>query len=93
MGCGNLRHHQALGAFGEPDVDLFAGLYGGGVEPAYRGKGIYRALVAARADEARRRGYRYLTVDAADTSAPILARLGFEALARERGWVLGPPTP
>jgi GNAT superfamily N-acetyltransferase len=67
----------------------FAGLYGGGVAPAYRGKGIYRALVAARAREARRRGYRYLTVDAAVTSAPILKRLGFEALARVRGWVLG----
>jgi GNAT superfamily N-acetyltransferase len=67
----------------------FAGLYGGGVAPAYRGKGIYRALVAARAQEARRRGCRYLTVDAADTSAPILSRLGFAALARVRGWVLG----
>jgi GNAT superfamily N-acetyltransferase len=67
----------------------FAGLYGGGVAPAFRGKGIYRGLVAARAHEARRRGYRYLTVDAAAASAPILTRLGFEALARVRGWVLG----
>jgi GNAT superfamily N-acetyltransferase len=67
----------------------FAGLYGGGVAPAFRGKGIYRALVAVRAQEARRRGYRYLMVDAAAASAPILARLGFEALARVRGWVLG----
>ena len=67
----------------------FAGLFGGGVVPDYRGRGAYRALVAARAAEARRRGYRYLTVDARETSRPILQRLGFEALATVRGWTLG----
>jgi GNAT superfamily N-acetyltransferase len=67
----------------------FAGLYGGGTIPAYQGRGVYRALVAARAAEARRRGHRYLTVDARETSRPILERLGFEALATVRGWVLG----
>jgi len=66
----------------------FAGLYGGGTIPAYRGRGVYRALVAARAAEARRLGYRTLIVDARDTSRPILARLGFEPVARLTAWRL-----
>jgi GNAT superfamily N-acetyltransferase len=73
-----------------PQDRPFAGLYGGGVRPEYRGAGLYRALVAARADEAIRRGVRYLTVDAAETSRPILQRLGFETLATVRGWELKP---
>lgn len=70
-----------------PD-SAFAGLYGGGTDPAWRGRGIYRALVAARAAEARARGVRYLTVDARETSRPILERMGFVALATVTGWVL-----
>ncbi|HTX49603.1 MAG TPA: GNAT family N-acetyltransferase, partial [Caulobacteraceae bacterium] len=59
-----------------------------GAVPDYRGRGAYRALVAARADEARRRGHRFLTVDARETSRPILERLGFQPLATVRGWTL-----
>ena len=58
----------------------FAGLYGGGTAPDYRRRGIYRSLVGARAHEARRRGYRYLNVDASDASLPILEQLGFVPL-------------
>ena len=58
----------------------FADLWGGSTLPGDRGRGLYRALVAARADEARRRGVRYLTVDASPDSRPILARLGFQAV-------------
>ncbi|MDB5482676.1 MAG: hypothetical protein JWO83_3729 [Caulobacteraceae bacterium] len=68
----------------------FAGLYGGGVRPIWRGLGLYRALVSARAEEAVRRGVNYLTVDAAETSRPILERIGFQALASVRGWELRP---
>ncbi len=64
-----------------PGTD-FAGLWGGGTLPAWRGRGIYRALVAYRADLAARRGYRYLTVDASSDSEPILRWLGFRCLAR-----------
>ncbi len=71
-----------------PPGRSFAGLWGGGTLPAYRGRGIYRGLVAARAEEALRRGYRYLTVDARDTSRPILERLGFVALTAITGWKL-----
>ena len=66
----------------------FAGLYGGGTVPDYQGRGAYRALVAARAVHARRLGHRYLTVDARETSRPILERLGFVALATIRDWTL-----
>ncbi|MEV6107226.1 GNAT family N-acetyltransferase [Streptomyces sp. NPDC051940] len=59
----------------------FAGLWGGGTVPAWRGRGVYRALVAYRARIATARGYGYLQVDASDMSRPILERLGFERLA------------
>jgi GNAT superfamily N-acetyltransferase len=73
-----------------PPGRVFAGLYSAGVLPDYRGRGAYRALVAARAEVARRCGYRYLTVDARETSRPILERLGFTPLATVRGWTLEP---
>jgi GNAT superfamily N-acetyltransferase len=55
----------------------FAGLFGGVTLPEHRGRGLYRATVAARARLARERGYRFLYVDALPTSRPILERLGF----------------
>jgi ribosomal protein S18 acetylase RimI-like enzyme len=60
----------------------FASLWGGGTLPGWRGRGIYRALVAYRARLAAARGYRYLYVDASPDSQPILARLGISRLAR-----------
>jgi predicted N-acetyltransferase YhbS len=59
----------------------FGGLYGGGTIAAHRGRGMYRALVAARARDARELGARYLIVDALPTSRPILERLGFVPLS------------
>ena len=55
----------------------FAGLRGGSTLAEWRGKGIYKALVAIRAARAVDRGYKYLQVDASDNSSPILQRLGF----------------
>jgi GNAT superfamily N-acetyltransferase len=55
----------------------FAGLFGGITLPEYRGRGLYRATVASRAELARERGYRWLYSDALPTSRPILERLGF----------------
>jgi GNAT superfamily N-acetyltransferase len=55
----------------------FAGLFGGITLPEYRGRGLYRATVAKRAELARERGYRWLYSDALPTSRPILERLGF----------------
>jgi GNAT superfamily N-acetyltransferase len=58
----------------------FAGLFGGITLPEYRGRGLYRATVAKRAELARERGYRWLYSDALPTSRPILERLGFVRL-------------
>jgi GNAT superfamily N-acetyltransferase len=65
----------------------FAGLWGGGTVEAWRGRGIYRALVAHRARIAADRGYRYLQVDASDESRPILERLGFAPLTTTTPYV------
>lgn len=59
----------------------FASLWSGSTLEAYRGRGLYTALVAARVQEARRRGYRYACVEAGPNSLPILHRLGFRDLA------------
>ncbi|SDJ49972.1 GNAT family N-acetyltransferase [Streptomyces indicus] len=59
----------------------FAGLWGGGTVAEYRGRGLYRALVAHRAALAAARGVHYLQVDALPTSRPILERLGFTQLS------------
>ena len=55
----------------------FGGLYGGATVPEWRGKGIFRAVVAKRTAWAAEQGYRYLQTDASDDSRPILERLGF----------------
>lgn len=68
----------------------FAGLWGGGTVEAWRGRGIYRALVAVRAREAVERGYRYLQVDAMPSSRPILERLGFEPLTTTTPYLYTP---
>jgi GNAT superfamily N-acetyltransferase len=73
-----------------PGTD-FAGLWGGGTVPAWRGRGIFRALVAYRAGLAAARGYRYLQVDALPASRPILQRLGFERVAATTPYVWRPP--
>ena len=69
----------------------FSGLWGGGTLPAWRRKGIYRAMVRYRAEIAVRRGYRYLTVDASDQSRPILEHTGFECLAITTPYLWAPP--
>ena len=69
----------------------FAGLWGGSTLSEWRGRGIYRALVAARARLAGARGVRYLQVDASSDSAPILRRLGFRAVTTTTPYVWTPP--
>ena len=80
----------AAGRLELPRGRPFASLWGGGTHPDQRKRGIYRALVAARATLAHERGYRFLTVDARETSRPILEGLGFIAVSAIRGWVLKP---
>lgn len=68
----------------------FASLWGGGTVQEWRGQGIFRALVAHRAQIAADAGFRYLQVDAAPTSRPIFERLGFRALAVTRPFTHDP---
>ncbi|MFJ9032469.1 GNAT family N-acetyltransferase [Streptomyces sp. NPDC102274] len=75
-----------------PGAD-FAGLWGGGTVRGWRGRGLYRALVAHRARIAAERGYRRLHVDATDLSRPILERLGFRVLSTTTPFLYRPRVP
>ncbi len=68
----------------------FADLWGGFTIPDLRGRGIYKSLVAARADEALTRKVRFLTTDAMPTSRPILERLGARPLTTTTGYLWMP---
>jgi hypothetical protein len=71
----------------------FAGLWGGGTLTSHSGKGYYKALVAARLQEAMQRGVRYLYIDASPMSRPILERRGFLFLDYSRPCVFHAPSP
>lgn len=62
----------------------FPELHGGAIAPQWRGKGVYSALLNARLLELAQRGYKYITVDAAPISYPILKKKGFKRLATSR---------
>lgn len=66
-----------------------AGLWGGSTLAAYRGRGIYRALVAERARLAEELGYPLLQVDASDDSRPILERLGLITVGGTQPFIIG----
>jgi GNAT superfamily N-acetyltransferase len=68
----------------------FATLWGGATLPAWRHRGIYRAVVTYRANLAAERGCRYLQVDASDESRPILERLGFLAVTTTTPFIWSP---
>jgi GNAT superfamily N-acetyltransferase len=69
--------------FGFSSVVGHAMLLGGsGVLEAARGRGVYRALVAARWEQARRLGHEGLIIHAGSMSKPILERCGFETVCR-----------
>jgi len=62
-------------------------LIGGNVTEAARGRGVYRALVRARWDEAVARRTPALVVQAGQMSRPILERLGFETVCTVRAFL------
>jgi GNAT superfamily N-acetyltransferase len=68
----------------------FATLWGGSTLPAWRSRGIYRAVVAYRAQLAAAHGFRYLEVDASSESRPILERLGFAAVTTTTPYIWSP---
>ena len=59
-------------------------LFGGATLPEARGRGAYRALVAARWEDAVRRGTPLLVTQAGAMSRPILARIGFREVCEIR---------
>lgn len=71
---------RASASFGKRAVSLF----GGSTLPEARGRGAYRALVAARWQDAVARGTPVLVTQASPLSRPILARLGFRELCEIR---------
>jgi len=71
---------RASASFSEHGVTLF----GGATLPDARGRGAYRALVAARWEDAVRRRTPVLVTQAGAMSRPILARLGFHEVCELR---------
>jgi hypothetical protein len=65
----------------------FAGVWGGSTLPEWRGKGIYRALTAARARSALADGVRYINSDCTVMSRPILERSGLVAVTTTTPYV------
>jgi GNAT superfamily N-acetyltransferase len=61
-----------------------AHLHGGATLPAWRRRGLYRALLAARARAAAERGVTFFAVDASQDSRPVLAGCGFEVIGGSR---------
>ena len=64
-----------------PKNSQFASLWGGSTLSGFRRQGLYTALLAVRAQEARDRQVRYITVDASPMSRSILEKFGFEWIA------------
>lgn len=74
---------RAAGSAAYLAAERSAYLMGGVVLPEFRGRGVYRALVAARLEHARRRGLALATSQAREQTAyPILAGLGFRPVCR-----------
>jgi GNAT superfamily N-acetyltransferase len=71
---------RASAAFGDRGATLF----GGSTLPEARGRGAYRALVAARWEDAVARGTPVLVTQAGPMSRPILGRLGFREVCEIR---------
>jgi hypothetical protein len=71
---------RASASFGEQAVSLF----GGSTLPEARGRGAYRALVAARWEDAVARGTPALVTQASPMSRPILSSLGFREVCEIR---------
>ncbi len=73
----------------------FTGIWGGSTRPAWRGKGIYRALTAARARAALALGKTLIHSDSTEFSRPILERAGLISVSTTTPyeWKRGEPAP
>lgn len=82
VGAGSLHVHHQLGW-----------LRAGSVLPQFRGRGVQRALIAARADHARRIGCDLIGASTIEdgASARNVERLGFRRVATRRSYPTVPP--
>jgi predicted N-acetyltransferase YhbS len=69
-----------------PGTD-FAGIWGGSTRTEWRGRGIYRALTAARARSALAQGKSLINSDSTEYSRPILERYGFARVSTTTPYV------
>lgn len=69
-----------------PGTD-FAGIWGGATVGEWRGRGVYRALTAKRAQAALARGLRLLHSDSTEFSRPILERAGMRKVTTTTPYV------
>jgi len=80
---------RPVGSGGVTVAGRDARLWGGGVLPEARGRGVYRALLAARLEYGMAHGAELALVKGrVQTSAPILRRAGFAAYGVERSYLL-----
>ena len=86
-GEGEDRHVICSGRLARVEGTEFAGIWGGSTLPEWRGKGIYRALTAARARAALADGARYINSDCTAMSRPILERSGLVAVTTTTPYV------
>ncbi|AKK07058.1 Acetyltransferase (GNAT) domain [Corynebacterium mustelae] len=73
-------HIVGLGRMEELSGAGIVGLFSGAVLPQYRGRGIYRALLSARAKRALDVGATVVMSECSAYSRPILSRAGFMAV-------------
>ncbi|MET7277156.1 GNAT family N-acetyltransferase [Kribbella sp. NPDC005582] len=80
---------EIVGAAGFTMLGDVVGLWGASVLEKARGRGVYRALIAARCNAARAAGADLALVTArTETSAPTLRRIGFVAYGTKRCYEL-----
>jgi GNAT superfamily N-acetyltransferase len=78
---------RPVGTGGLTVVDDVGRLWSGSVRASYRGRGVYRALLAERLEYAVRHGATMALVKGrVETSGPILRRAGFAGHGQERSY-------
>ena len=88
-----LEGEQVLGYVGSQTVLDESDMMNLAVDPAFRRRGIARALVCALMEQLRKMGSRCLTLEVRDSNGPsraLYAKLGFAEVGRRRGYYRDP---
>ncbi len=67
-----------------PRGSRFPELLGGAVDPAWQGKGVFRAITRTRLIEARDRMFDYATTDATHMNYTVLEKMGFHMICHTK---------